>query len=684
MKISVVMPVYNDEEHLEDALNSIINQSLEDIEIICVNDASTDNSLKILKKFQKEYPNFIILSQDNLGPAIARNNALKHASGEYIAFLDSDDLFLDDNSLNLMYNEAIKYDADMISANIMGINLEGKIVKTYNLPYIEEYQTILPEDYGIPYSFYKNIFKRKFLLENKFVFPDIKRGEDPIFLANILTKVDKIYNVPVDFYGYRYSPNDSLDKINNYKIKYDYVKHFKDTFDILNENKKFSNTLSKYIETFYKYISYFDDNKKDIELYNIIQDVFENNNYGILDGIENYFYIPKISVIVPVYNVEKYLTESLNSLLHQTFDDYDIICINDGSTDKSLDLLKDFSSKNDKIKIVNQENCGCGCARNRGLKEACGEYIYFFDPDDLIEKNTLEKLYHNAINNNSDIVLFKYGLIYDNKNDNSNSKYDFEYEYPEINFEEHSFTYHDINHYVLNSVFAPWLKLYKRTFLEKYEDIKFPTNLAFDDVLFHVKSILRAKSISYVPEILYHYRVNNPNSVNNTSKNAFDIFRICDIVEEFLVKNDYYEEFESEFIKFKIYQILYYIISSNSEYYFKYAQNEFNKIHIKDEYNLAYDIQNDFNLVLSSNNYEEYRVAKNAPLIYDKENIDEIRVINKQLEQENKKIKEEYETLNLEKNDYKNKYNTLLSSNSWKITKPLRTVTTNMKKIFKR
>ena len=677
------MPVYNAEEHLEDALNSIINQSLTEIEIICVNDSSTDNSGNILEKFKKKNDNIIILKQENQGPAIARNNGIKHATGEYIAFIDSDDLYLNERSLELMYNTAKKNDADIVSANIMGINLENNIVKTYNLPYIEEYECILPEDYGIPYSFYKNIFKSSFLIQNNFSFPDYKRGEDPIFLANILTHVDKIYNVPIDFYGYRYSVNDSLDKIDSYEKKYDYIKHFKDTFDILSRTPKFNKTLNKYIDTFYKYLSYFDSNKKDIELYNIVKEVFSNNEYDILDNIDKYFYIPKISIIVPVYNVDKYLEESLNSIFNQTFNDYEVICINDGSTDSSLSILEAYSNKNPRIQVITQENCGCGCARNKGLKEASGEYLYFFDPDDLIEENTLERLYENAVNNNSDMVLFKYGLMYDDKFDNANSKYDFEYENPEINFDNYSFNYKDINHYVLNSVFAPWLKLYKRTFIENYDDIEFPVNLAFDDVVFHVKTILRAEHISYVPEILYHYRVNNPNSVNSTSKNAFDIFRICDIVEEFLVDNDFYDEFEYEFINFKLYQILYYIISSNSEYYFKYAQNEFNKMKLNRKL-ISNTVKKDYELVISSKTYEEYRVSRNAPLTYDDNNIDELKVINKQLEQENKKIKEEYETLNLEKNDYKNKYNTLLSSNSWKITKPLRTLTTNMKKIFKR
>lgn len=681
MKISVVIPVFNDEEHLHDSLNSLLNQSFSDFEVICVNDGSTDNSSTILEEFKNKFSNFVILNQDNLGSGAARNNGIKHASGEYVAFLDSDDMFLDSKSLDVMIDVAVKNNANMVSANIMGINLEGNLVKTYNLPYISNFSVIKPEQYGIPYSFYKNIFKRSFILENNIEFPNLKRGQDPIFLANILTKLDKIYNVPIDFYGYRYSVNDSLDKIDSYEKKYDYIKHFKDTFDILSTDSRFNDSLDNYIATFLKYLSYFDSNKKDIELRNIINDVFKNNKYGIQDKINNFFYIPKISVIVPVYNVEEYLEESLKNILNQSFDDYEVLCINDGSTDNSLNILEDFAKKHDKIHIINQDNCGCGCARNVGLNNASGEYLYFFDPDDIIEKYTLETLYNNAIINDSDIVLFKHGLYYGSKIDNTNSKYDFEVDNPDVNYDYYVFDYNDIKHYVLNSVFAPWVKFYSRNFLESYDDMYFPVNVAFDDVVFHVKTILRAKRISYVPQIMYHYRIENPNSVNNTSSNAFDIFRICDIVENFLVENDYMEEFNYEFINFKIYQILYYIISSNSEYYFKYAQNEFNKMDI--DY-ISSTVKEDYELVISSKNYEEYRVSRNAPLSYDEENIDEIRVINKQLLEENKKIKNENDKLSAEKNDYKNKYDTLLASNSWKITQPIRWVSASMKKLLKR
>lgn len=103
----------------------------------------------------------------------------------------------------------------------------------------------------------------------------------------------------------------------------------------------------------------------------------------------------EISVVVPVYNVETYLEECLNSIINQTFSDIEIICINDGSTDSSLDILNDYSKKDDRIKIINQENKGLGATRNKGIDLAKGKYIFFIDSDDYIELNTFFEL-HNV------------------------------------------------------------------------------------------------------------------------------------------------------------------------------------------------------------------------------------------------------------------------------------------------
>ena len=107
------------------------------------------------------------------------------------------------------------------------------------------------------------------------------------------------------------------------------------------------------------------------------------------------------------------MEESLNSVLNQTFKDFEVICVNDGSTDKSLNILNDFKKKDDRIRIISQKNHGNGGARNTGLKNATGEYVYFFDADDLLFSNALEKMHGNAINNDSDLTIFKITLFYD-------------------------------------------------------------------------------------------------------------------------------------------------------------------------------------------------------------------------------------------------------------------------------
>ena len=111
-----------------------------------------------------------------------------------------------------------------------------------------------------------------------------------------------------------------------------------------------------------------------------------------------------ISVIMPVYNVEKYLKNSLNSILTQSFTDIEVICVNDESTDGSLEILKEFEQKDRRVKVINQKNRGNGGARNTGLKHAKGEYVYFFDSDDALFPEALEKMYENITSNESDLV----------------------------------------------------------------------------------------------------------------------------------------------------------------------------------------------------------------------------------------------------------------------------------------
>lgn len=400
-----------------------------------------------------------------------------------------------------------------------------------------------------------------------------------------------------------------------------------------------------------------------------------------------------ISVIVPVYNAENFLTESINSILNQTLTDIEIICVNDGSTDNSLTMLKNMRKKNSCMKIINKENGGCGSARNAGLNHAKGEYVYFFDPDDYLAKNALEKFYYNAKNNCSDMVLSKIAWHWEGESVRFDKPgFNLDEIFTDVDFDNFIFDYKSVKNYVLNSYFAPWMKLYKTEFL-KENNFQFQENISFDDVPFHIQTILKAKKISFIPEAFCYYRVTNDNSVNNTSTNSADIFRICDIIEEFLEENKLLSEFELEFMNFKITQYLLYIISSNSEFYYKFVKYEFLKMNITNK-KLPEKIIHQFNQVINSKNYEEYRkMCGEEPLknsisklsrevdILKKENTSQKEEItrlsnkNKVLSKENDELINKYDKIRTENYKLKKTVEKLFSSKSWTLTKPLRKIT---------
>lgn len=286
------MPVYNDENFLEESINSFLNQTLDDIELVCVDDGSTDNSLHILNKFRQKYEFIRVFSQKNQGSGKARNYGMSKAKGEFIAFLDSDDLFIDKTALEKMYNLAILNDSKMVSANLKGITADGKFVNNNDgVKRFSKEKIISGSEYGIPYAFYKNIFKRSFLFKNNIWFPDFKRGQDPVFLSEIITKIDKIPTIPIDFYGFRYALQGGLSKINTIGKKWDYISHFNETFNIL-KRAGFYDTLQMYKEKLFLYISH-KNNRYDYVIYSIVHEIFKDD-FDLLKECDDYFEIDQL------------------------------------------------------------------------------------------------------------------------------------------------------------------------------------------------------------------------------------------------------------------------------------------------------------------------------------------------------------------------------------------------------
>lgn len=250
-----------------------------------------------------------------------------------------------------------------------------------------------------------------------------------------------------------------------------------------------------------------------------------------------------VSIVVPVYNNAKYLKQCLDSLINQTFKDIEIICINDGSKDNSLEILENYAKKDERIRVINKENQGQSIARNLGIQLAKGEYIGFVDSDDWADKEMFEKLYKNAKLYDSDIAMCSINVY-----DEFSQKYSTNDPYMTLDifpssFENHCFEPFQTFDFLFRICVVPWNKIYKREFLIK-KQIEFPENLIYEDNVFCVETIIRAKILSIIKEPLIVYRKNSTTSYISSAKKdkkKLDVFKVFDIEEKVIKKsNDYY------------------------------------------------------------------------------------------------------------------------------------------------
>lgn len=209
IKISIIIPVYNCEKYLEECLDSVLRQTLKEYEIICVDDGSTDCTIDILKKYAEQDSRIKVLHQKNQGAGVARNLGLKHAEGEYIAFLDSDDYYLDTDALMCMYEICKKNDVDVCGSSLRLLR-NGVIVEDNGFDDVKKdakHKTVLYyKDYQFDYGYCGFIYKKKVILDNNIDFPTYRRFQDPPFLVRAMTYANKFCFVEKALYCYR-TPN---------------------------------------------------------------------------------------------------------------------------------------------------------------------------------------------------------------------------------------------------------------------------------------------------------------------------------------------------------------------------------------------------------------------------------------------------------------------------------------------
>lgn len=264
----------------------------------------------------------------------------------------------------------------------------------------------------------------------------------------------------------------------------------------------------------------------------------------------------KISVIMPAYNSENYIRNCLDSLLAQSFNDFEMIIVNDGSTDKTSSVLNEYQKKNpNKITIINKENGGQSSARNLGLKKSNSEYVIFLDSDDYFEKDLLSDLYNEAQKNKSDITICNYYFVDNEKKEQIIN--------PDIKINESRLL--TCNEYMLTPP-APWNKLFKREFLVK-NNFLFPEGIVNEDYAV-IPTLVKYKPIIYFvnkPLINYVMSINSTMRKKEFHNKLLDKFTATKILVTSLIdEKEYKDELE--------YLVLIHLLNNHAYLYYNYKR----------------------------------------------------------------------------------------------------------------
>jgi len=590
-RISIILPIYNSEKYLYDCFNNLLNQTLESIEIICIDYGSTDNSLIILKKYEKndkriKYNQY----NDNFHHII--QNAINIAKGDYYMFTFIG-IFFPKDFLYDIIKKADKFNPDII---IYGFEKYNQILGKYFFENFSFQKTIWPNKtfnyYSNPNkiftSFYpflwNKLYLNTFIKKNNMYFLDKKIEKIDLFFTSVsLIIAQKIYLLEKYLIYYQediINKNQTINFFNSLKF-YDKLLQLKNFI----EKKNFYLELEKNFKIFSKKacIYYLKNNKEEnILLYeqlknnifeklgidmipsNLIgEDFYEkylNNLYFKhinlinekfeINIIKNssYMFNPKVSVIIPIYNIEKYIIQCLSSIIKQKLKEIEIIVVNDGSVDNSLQIALNYAKNDNRVLILSQINRGLSEARNTGVKFSKGEYIYFIDGDDFLDENCLFDLYNKAFNNNLDIIFFNAEPFIDDLKEKINPKL--------INvFNDYISYYNRKGNYegILNGteIFSKMieeneylssacLQFIKKEFYMKV-NLSFYPGILHEDNLFTFIAILLARRTSYIKNIYYKRRI-HINSIMTTSfdvKNLYGYFIVYCEYLKFIEKNNF-------------------------------------------------------------------------------------------------------------------------------------------------
>lgn len=463
---SIVIPFYNAEKYFGECLESIESQTFGNFEVICVDDASTDRSSEVAARYLSDKCR-VYKCAERIGAGAARNIGLKEAKGDYILFLDADDYF-EATLLEKMAQAVSVYEPDLIlyagriyDEKCNAVNPRVKYLEFDLLPEPECFSasdveaSIFQITNPAPWT---KCFKRTFIERSGLEFQALPNSNDLFFSYAALSSASSIAAIKEPLVNYRTNSGDStqdgkskeplcfveaLSSLRAYLKERGELDRFRSSFvcealSILKYNietnrsqeakRKIlgavssSNLFDEILEEAEKLGPEYPRAPKTLEYIKAAlgQLSTEQRMTAAPPAIEqiklsNLKEEPSVSVIVPVYNCGAYVEECLSSVLSQTYSSFEIICVDDGSTDDSLQILKRIADKDERVSVYHQPNSGLSVSRNNGLKVAVGKYVLFLDSDDMYDERALEVLVPRMDALALDVLLFDAKPFYESE-----------------------------------------------------------------------------------------------------------------------------------------------------------------------------------------------------------------------------------------------------------------------------
>jgi len=591
--VSVIIPAYNGEEFLSRCLDSVYAQTLKNIQVICVNDGSTDGTATILAEYQHLHPELVVVSQENGGLSVARNAGLSYATGEYVDFLDCDD-WLQQDTLAKLYDHAVRDSLDMLfydgetvyESEELKLKFPGyetlyktKIRVGKSVLTGEELFVRLVDGKSYRASACMYLLRLDYLKERGFSFLPGVYYEDNVFTLQCLLDATRTGVDPTPYYKRSMRDSSIVTVKKNFRHARSYyicqnaLQHFvfsrKLNADTVRCVQQQISSLMNHATQVYSELTA-EERSTALAQYSeaqLIDSMLRMRGIstapprtkaieekaprpawmksGVLNQYAKQPYqkeTPFVSVVLPVYNAAEYLRETVEDLQGQRLSNFEMIFVDDGSTDDSCIILEEYAKNDPRIQIVKQKNQYAGVARNNGMARAKGEYLLFLDSDDRFDPNMLLYAYACARNNEAQIVLFHADLLQMPQGTHAEAAF----LCPCRRLPVKVFSGKEGKTHIFD-VLNPWTKLFSREYIREL-GIRYQSLFSSNDLYFSMVAMASAERIAPLPEVLVHYRVGQTTNIQSKkSKAPLDVYQAFVAVKEELLRRELFDEFRKPF-----------------------------------------------------------------------------------------------------------------------------------------